>query len=732
MTGSLFWMVLMDNSPDNQHPAPNSRSTILWVTAIGVIIVAIMATSLLIGNRTSDRFTLMIKTNTNLEYEVVKIHLFLDEIVAGQSKDKTARMKEQFAQVDQCVQSMLEGAEHSNDAITPPIDSMLNSELLIIRGMTEEFQEVALARLSAIDAGQVNSEVHQQFEITFNALLLQTHDLEIVLLEAMAKGRKQIFYIQCVLGLAALGLLVLLGFLIRGFELQKAHDYLKVQGSEDRSLKLTQVMESSLNEIYIFDADNFCFLEVTHTGRDNLGYSMEEMRSLTPLDIIPQMTPEKFHGLLASLQEGKQGIVQFSTEHRRKDGSTYPVDVFLQLIPGRNPSFLAMILDITHRNEAEASLRKSENKLKEAQIIAQMGHWELNIATNELLWSDEIYRIFDLEPQEFEATYEAFLNNIHPEDREAVNSAYTNSLQDKKPYEITHRLLLDDGTIKYVHEKCITEYDENGNPLYSTGTVQDVTERILAEQELHRYHLQLEDMVETRTAELMVANKDLEDFAYSVSHDLKAPLRAISGFSEIISRRHRSSLNEESQRYFDHIMIAGQNMNRLIEDLLKYSRLGRQAVEFQSVDLAQVFEAMERTFGSRIKELGASLNIPDNLPIIRGNMTLLVQIFTNLIDNALSYHQPEVAPVVDILFRVETNKVIVSVNDNGIGIAPEFQEKVFNIFQRLHSDAEKPGTGIGLAIVKKASAMLGGSVELESTVGKGSSFQVVLVSIEQE
>jgi len=126
---------------------------------------------------------------------------------------------------------------------------------------------------------------------------------------------------------------------------------------------------------------------------------------------------------------------------------------------------------------AEAAIRKSESRLKEAEQIAQLGHWELDLVTNKLYWSDEIYRIFNLDPQKFGATYEAFLDTVHPDDRKIVDKAFTDSVKNKTGYDIVHRLLLPDGTIKFVNEKCQTIYDENGNPLRSIGTVQDITKQ---------------------------------------------------------------------------------------------------------------------------------------------------------------------------------------------------------------------------------------------------------------
>ncbi len=160
--------------------------------------------------------------------------------------------------------------------------------------------------------------------------------------------------------------------------------------------------------------------------------------------------------------------------------------------------------------ESREVLRKSEALLAESQGIGHIGSWELNLVTNVLIWSDENYRIFGIEPQQIVATYEAFLDNIHPDDREMVNQAYTESVRNKTPYYIVHRLLLKDDTIKYVNEKCETFYDDNGKPIRSIGTVQDITERKQAEEELEKHRKHLEELVEERTSDLKARTAELE------------------------------------------------------------------------------------------------------------------------------------------------------------------------------------------------------------------------------
>jgi signal transduction histidine kinase len=236
----------------------------------------------------------------------------------------------------------------------------------------------------------------------------------------------------------------------------------------------------------------------------------------------------------------------------------------------------------------------------------------------------------------------------------------------------------------------------------------------------------LEERVARRTAELAAVNKDLEAFSYSVSHDLRAPLRAITGFAAILARRHRANLNDEGQHYLDNIVQAGERMGQLIDDLLAYARLGRAGIRRGPVALHDILTPLAEEFAGRVKEIGGTLEIADDLPTVMGDKTLLTQIFTNLLDNALTYRRADVSVQVTVTHQAEDKAVIVRVSDNGIGIAPEYQEKIFDIFQRLHSQEEYSGAGIGLATVKKSVEMLGGRLWVESEVGKGSAFFVRL------
>jgi PAS domain S-box-containing protein len=268
--------------------------------------------------------------------------------------------------------------------------------------------------------------------------------------------------------------------------------------------------------------------------------------------------------------------------------------------------------------------------------------------------------------------------------------------------------------------------DASGNCTHLIGSVHDITEIRRAEEEIRTLNQELEQRVHERTAQLQAANKDLETFSYSVSHDLRAPLRAVSGFAEIIARRHRAALNEEGRHYVDNIVQASERMGHLIDDLLSYSRLGRQAVRRAPVPLREILDPLARDLAGRLREIGGTLEIAEDLPTVTGDRTSLTQIFTNLLENAMTYRLAAAPSRVAVDSKADGDRVVVRVSDNGIGIPREHQEKIFNIFQRLHGEDEYPGTGIGLATVKKCAELLGGRVWVESVVGEGSIFFVEL------
>ncbi|UCG43472.1 MAG: PAS domain S-box protein [candidate division WOR-3 bacterium] len=371
--------------------------------------------------------------------------------------------------------------------------------------------------------------------------------------------------------------------------------------------------------------------------------------------------------------------------------------------------------DVTERVRAERTLRENESRLKSAEELARLGSWELDLTSNLLTWSDEVYHIFGLEPQEFEATYEAFLARVHPEDRAAVDEAYTGSLRDNRDgYEIEHRVVRSrTGEVRRVHEKCEHIRDGSGRIVRSVGMVHDITERKRAEESLAR-----------TLADLKRSNEELEQFAYVASHDLQQPLRMVASYVELLAKRYQGRLDERADKYISYAVGGARRLQELINDLLSLSRIGTGALEKKPVNLNAAFRLALGNLDAAVRESGADITA-GQLPTVVGDEGQLAQLFQNLLDNAVKFRADE-APVIRVAAEPAGRGWLVSVTDNGIGIEPQHAERVFRAFQRLHTEQDYHGTGIGLAICRRIVERHGGTIRVEPAAPHGSRFLFTL------
>src|SRR4030042_3490845 len=293
--------------------------------------------------------------------------------------------------------------------------------------------------------------------------------------------------------------------------------------------------------------------------------------------------------------------------------------------------------------------------------------------------------------------------------------------------DLEFEMIRKDGTILPVLLSASAIRDNNGNYVMSRSTVYDITVRKRVEEELRKYREHLEELVEQRTAELKKmadeltrSNKDLKEFAYVVSHDLKEPLQVIKGFLMLFEKRYKDKLDEKANEIIRFTVDGAERMQELIKDLLEYSQVGTKGKEFKPADCSLILNKAISNLKVSIEESGGVVT-HDTLPTVTADAIQLSRLFQNLIGNAIKFHGSE-APMVHISTERKGDEWLFSVRDNGMGIDPKFADRIFTVFQRLNSSDEYPGTGIGLAICKKIVEHHGGRIWVESEPGKGATF----------
>lgn len=387
-----------------------------------------------------------------------------------------------------------------------------------------------------------------------------------------------------------------------------------------------------------------------------------------------------------------------------------------------------------------AEIRSAMAQLNDAQHIAQIGSWELDLNNNQLTWSDEIYQLFEIDHEQFGATYEAFLNAIHPEDRDTVNAVYNRSLQDRESYEITHRLLMPDGRIKYVTERGVSYFDSEGNPIRSVGTVQDVTKLKQAEMSLKDLNEELEQRVQKRTELLLNAKEEAEransaksEFLSRMSHELRTPMNAIMGFAQLLETDQETPLTPDQADNVREIFHAGKHLLELINEVLDLARIetGRIELSMEPVEVPSLIGECVALLQPLTSEHRIELKLGiDRTCTVQADRLRLRQILLNLLSNAVKYNRDHGSVQIACQFGAE-GKVRISVHDNGRGIAPEALPRLFKPFERIESAYDGiEGTGIGLALSKRLVEAMGGSIGVESIAGVGSTFWVELPAAE--
>jgi PAS domain S-box-containing protein len=609
------------------------------------------------------------------------------------------------------------------------------------------------------------------------------------------------------------------------------YDMSERRRAEAEMLRLGRILDESSNEIYVFRADTLRFVNVNRGALQNLGYSPEELHQLTPLDLKPEFTPESFEELLYPLRRGSTEQLTFATQHRRKDGSLYPIEVRLHLSRREQPPlFVAVVMDISERRRAEYEIEESRRKLESVVTSAPVVLWavdpkgvftlsegkglaQLGLVPGEVVGQSvfDVYRDYPnvlthvrraLAGESFaaEVNVAALWFEVHyapahdprgqrigamgvavditerrhaeqmlraerdfssgvletvgsmvvvldsggrivrfnracekltgyrfdevkgqhiwerlipSEQVDAVKGVFANLAAGSRYSQYENDWLTRAGERRLIAWSNTNLVDTGGKVAFVIATGIDITDRRHAEAER-----------EQLLAELQTRNVEMENFVYTVSHDLKNPLITIGGFASLLDRDIASGKLELAKDSITEINKAVTLLKQHIEDMLTLSRAGRVIADTRPLLLSQLVDEVLASTRERVDATGAVISVMPDLPEVVVSEEGFRRVYTNLIDNALQYRRAGVTPRVDIGWQRAGTALRLFVRDNGVGIKPQYLERVFGLFQRLDTHTE--GTGVGLAISRRVVEAHGGNMWVESEFDSGSTFWLSL------
>ncbi len=466
-------------------------------------------------------------------------------------------------------------------------------------------------------------------------------------------------------------------------------------------------------------------LDVNRTALDFGGTALTDLAgrpfAAAPWWRVAEDTPARAERAVAQAARG--AFVHYQSAMRGGGGAVRQIDCSLR--PVRAPDGTISLLlfegrDITELAESHRALRRSEARLRNSQRIANMGSWDWEIESGELFWSEEVYRLFELSPDDFAPSYEAFLARVHAEDRKSVERAVAEALDGGRPYAIDHRIVLPNGGERVVHEQAEAVRDAAGRIVRLEGTVQDITERKQVEQAL----VEARDQAET-------ANLAKSQFLAMMSHELRTPLNAVIGFSEVIAGESFGPLGSSIYRdYAGNVLESARHLLAIINDILDIAKIEAGGIELveEIFDLETVLREVGTLLAARLDEQRQWLDVavePTGLAL-RGDRRLVKQVMINLLSNAAKFSHPGQRIAVTARLASGAHGVV-EVADQGIGMtAGEVARATEPFFQADNSLARRfEGTGLGLSLASSFLELHGGRLMLESAPGRGTTARAI-------
>ncbi|MBF0189446.1 MAG: PAS domain-containing protein, partial [Magnetococcales bacterium] len=480
-----------------------------------------------------------------------------------------------------------------------------------------------------------------------------------------------------------------------------------------------RIMDHSIDAVFAIDPSSSRIVECNRAACDSLGYERQELLQMGVIDFAARL-PDNLTWPTFTETLQRKGAMVVAGRHRRKEGSEFPVEVTVRYLDDPAPMILAVARDVTEQTRIRQELVDSESRLKEAQRIAKLGHWEWNIIDNSLHWSEEVFRIFGHIEGDFPASYEAFMARVHPDDRAFVQHSVQEALNGA-PYALDHRIVLDNDSVRTVQEQGVVTRNEQGEPVRMLGTVQDITTQKEREAMLEKVRRDAEE-----------ANRSKSRFLAHMSHEIRTPMNSVLGRAELL---RESDLDAEQREHVEKLEQAGETLLDLINNVLDLSKAeaDQMDTELRPFNLHQLMAGLHDLLEVQAAQKGLSLTIHHTVDVpeyLEGDRGRLRQILINLLSNSIKFtHEGGVELRATVVASTgESATLQFTVADTGIGISPEKRDHVFEAFAQADSSFTRRfgGTGLGLTLCKRFSDLMGGDLWLESEPGKGSTFYLVM------
>ncbi len=430
-------------------------------------------------------------------------------------------------------------------------------------------------------------------------------------------------------------------------------------------------------------------------------------------------------GEAAVLQSGECARIEWTDTVLRRSfhGLLCPVRGASAAVEG----YLALCFDVTTLKETEIRLRQSEQLMVDTQGTAHLGTWEWDLSRPTATWSAELFRIYGLSPESYTPSYEAYLEMVHPDDRQRVAEATERVFREQIPYSHDERIFRPDGEIRYLHTWAHPVTDDDGKLVRLVGVCQDVTDRRLAEEQVRQLNVDLERRVRDRTLSIETSMRDLEAFNAMVSHDLRAPLAVIQTTCGLIRRSSLEALPADLRQNLERIERAVGHMTALVNHLLTLAHVGNSALERTEIDASAMCEELLANLRRAQPERSVETRVEPGIRL-RGDAVLVRTMLQNILGNAWKYSSRAPLAIIEVgAFDANLGRGIF-VRDNGAGFDMSEAHRLFLPFERLHKASEFKGTGVGLAAAHRIVERHGGRIWAESTQGEGTTFFIELSS----